>query len=193
MDTFLYSEVSHYFPDSSCSGAHCTCAGWEKLQSGWLVALYALQLLTYIGKSSRLCKDVLRCDAIPSEAAVGKPTHHVLWIMCTSVCMTWLTEAAQCSLHSPESASGPPFHFCCVSLLTDFQNEHTKTAPARHIFTPPMKKNNAEMWFSNKQSRPRYVTQAFSSGPQQSLSFWFHDGKRRLSPLTSSLSAAAAV
>lgn len=148
MDIFIYSEVSRYFPDSPCSGAHCNPAGSEKLQSGCLVALCALQLLTYIEKPAacaRMCCGELRCDAIRSEAAVGKETHHVLWIMCTSACMAWLTEAAQCFSHSSESACGPTFHFCCFSLLTDLQNEHTNTVPARHIFTPPIKENNAKL------------------------------------------------
>lgn len=75
MDIFIYSEVSRYFPDSPCSGAHCNPAGSEKLQSGCLVALCALQLLTYIEKPAacaRMCCGELRCDAIRSEAAVGK-------------------------------------------------------------------------------------------------------------------------
>lgn len=56
-------------------------AGSEKLQSGCLVALCALQLLTYIEKPAtctRMCCGELRRDAIRSEVAVGKETHHVL-------------------------------------------------------------------------------------------------------------------
>lgn len=144
MDIFMYSEMSYYFPDSLCSGADCNRAGSEKLVwlSGGLVCSATSDLHR---KTSRLCKDVLRraplwrytgrgCCRKGNTSRSVNHVHQCLHDMTDRGCTVLLAFIRV----SPRPTGSFPQLFSSYWLT----NEHTNTAPARHIFTPPMNQNN---------------------------------------------------
>lgn len=127
----MYSEMSYYFPDSLCSGAHCNRAGSEKLVwlSGGLVCSATSDLHR---KTSRLCKDVLRrallwrytvrgCCRKGNTSRSVNHVHQCLHDMTDRGCTVLLTFIRV----SPRPT--------CFSLLTDLQM-NTQTLRLQGIY-----------------------------------------------------------